>query len=132
MIRRPPRSTRTDTLFPYTTLFRSRGQRQQQQSAQKRRKILVEEQDHRQADALPVGHMPEESRAQPQRQPDRARKEQAGGTDGAQPIEHQPSRGSSARLTKMQSISTSKGNCPLRSEELREGKECVGTCRYRV
>src|SRR3546814_4413792 len=27
MIRRPPRSTRTDTLFPYTTLFRSRGER---------------------------------------------------------------------------------------------------------
>src|SRR3546814_1917968 len=26
MIRRPPRSTRTDTLFPYTTLFRSEGQ----------------------------------------------------------------------------------------------------------
>src|SRR3546814_7291265 len=38
MIRRPPRSTRTDTLFPYTSLFRSRehrlpvdpGQRQHQ------------------------------------------------------------------------------------------------------
>src|SRR3546814_8349873 len=27
MIRRPPRSTRTDTLFPYTTLFRSAGSR---------------------------------------------------------------------------------------------------------
>src|SRR3546814_15136338 len=27
MIRRPPRSTRTDTLFPYTTLFRSRDYR---------------------------------------------------------------------------------------------------------
>src|SRR3546814_13014365 len=27
MIRRPPRSTRTDTLFPYTTLFRSRPNR---------------------------------------------------------------------------------------------------------
>src|SRR3546814_11607460 len=26
MIRRPPRCTRTDTLFPYTTLFRSLGQ----------------------------------------------------------------------------------------------------------
>src|SRR3546814_13244161 len=26
MIRRPPRSTRTDTLFPYTTLFRSQDQ----------------------------------------------------------------------------------------------------------
>src|SRR3546814_6203389 len=27
MIRRPPRSTRTDTLFPYTTLFRSASSR---------------------------------------------------------------------------------------------------------
>src|SRR3546814_10250199 len=27
MIRRPPRSTRTDTLFPYTTLFRSSATR---------------------------------------------------------------------------------------------------------
>src|SRR3546814_9562563 len=27
MIRRPPRSTRTDTLFPYTTLFRSVARR---------------------------------------------------------------------------------------------------------
>src|SRR3546814_5461048 len=27
MIRRPPRSTRTDTLFPYTTLFRSHDER---------------------------------------------------------------------------------------------------------
>src|SRR3546814_9508590 len=27
MIRRPPRSTRTDTLFPYTTLFRSKALR---------------------------------------------------------------------------------------------------------
>src|SRR3546814_8781782 len=30
MIRRPPRSTRTDTLFPYTTLFRSRKCRERQ------------------------------------------------------------------------------------------------------
>src|SRR3546814_4053204 len=30
MIRRPPRSTRTDTLFPYTTLFRSIGEISQQ------------------------------------------------------------------------------------------------------
>src|SRR3546814_17739066 len=28
MIRRPPRSTRTDTLFPYTTLFRSKPERE--------------------------------------------------------------------------------------------------------
>src|SRR3546814_8209977 len=30
MIRRPPRSTRTDTLFPYTTLFRSSHSRTQE------------------------------------------------------------------------------------------------------
>src|SRR3546814_12016717 len=30
MIRRPPRSTRTDTLFPYTTLFRSEQQKTDQ------------------------------------------------------------------------------------------------------
>src|SRR3546814_16230265 len=29
MTRRPPRSKRTDTLFPYTTLFRSDGHREQ-------------------------------------------------------------------------------------------------------
>src|SRR3546814_1149126 len=29
MIRRPPRSTRTDTLFPYTTLFRSHLRKKQ-------------------------------------------------------------------------------------------------------
>src|SRR3546814_3346486 len=34
MIRRPPRSTRTDTLFPYTTLFRSRPGARSRQSAQ--------------------------------------------------------------------------------------------------
>src|SRR3546814_15169892 len=32
MIRRPPRSTRTDTLFPYTTLFRSRARQLQKLS----------------------------------------------------------------------------------------------------
>src|SRR3546814_5976397 len=32
MIRRPPRSTRTDTLFPYTTLFRSEGATARQRS----------------------------------------------------------------------------------------------------
>src|SRR3546814_2566960 len=38
MIRRPPRSTRTDTLFPYTTLFRSVPRRQ----AARRRHALGE------------------------------------------------------------------------------------------
>src|SRR3546814_1298979 len=34
MIRRPPRSTRTDTLFPYTTLFRSTEAEYEQAEAQ--------------------------------------------------------------------------------------------------
>src|SRR3546814_4927686 len=35
MIRRPPRSTRTDTLFPYTTLFRSGKRRKAVQDERK-------------------------------------------------------------------------------------------------
>src|SRR3546814_3743251 len=39
MIRRPPRSTRTDTLFPYTTLYRSpaAGERQRDREARARK-----------------------------------------------------------------------------------------------
>src|SRR3546814_7075606 len=50
MIRRPPRSTRTDTLFPYTTLFRSRDaigaeherRKQHRHGAHDRRHLSVE------------------------------------------------------------------------------------------
>src|SRR3546814_11209984 len=52
MIRRPPRSTRTDTLFPYTTLFRSREaaqrrhcQRRQQQAQCPVAAVVFEELD---------------------------------------------------------------------------------------
>src|SRR3546814_12885893 len=42
MIRRPPRSTRTDTLFPYTTLFRSRiGEPAAEDQAQALARIAV-------------------------------------------------------------------------------------------
>src|SRR3546814_2454617 len=39
MIRRPPRSTRTDTLFPYTTLFRSQSLSVRRDSALRRRRL---------------------------------------------------------------------------------------------
>src|SRR3546814_16131547 len=39
MIRRPPRSTRTDTLSPYTTLFRSRRGRDSRRDRQKRKPV---------------------------------------------------------------------------------------------
>src|SRR3546814_5319815 len=43
MIRRPPRSTRTDTLFPYTTLFRSAARRARQGVVYRRRSKGVAE-----------------------------------------------------------------------------------------
>src|SRR3546814_12438816 len=47
MIRRPPRSTRTDTLFPYTTLFRSRDWRPDQpQQARTDRKVWGRSEEH--------------------------------------------------------------------------------------
>src|SRR3546814_14659663 len=58
MIRRPPRSTRTDTLFPYTTLFRSgdgaavaRGLRHHTHVRQKRIRVRLSHADdlHRRA-----------------------------------------------------------------------------------
>src|SRR3546814_21063003 len=50
MIRRPPRSTRTDTLFPYTTLFRSRRDPVQPQRA--RRSHLLQHRHHRRRDQV--------------------------------------------------------------------------------
>src|SRR3546814_6523523 len=41
MIRRPPRSTRTDTLFPYTSLFRSAGDLDQAVGARDLRRLDV-------------------------------------------------------------------------------------------
>src|SRR3546814_6852394 len=45
MIRRPPRSTRTDTLFPYTTLFRSSpsGAKSMSSIEERVKKIVVEQ-----------------------------------------------------------------------------------------
>src|SRR3546814_3779341 len=42
MIRRPPRSTRTDTLFPYTTLFRSRDPVAAEGAVQRRRRLRLD------------------------------------------------------------------------------------------
>src|SRR3546814_7589858 len=54
MIRRPPRATRTDTLFPYTTLFRSAKEQRA------RHQPVAEHHDHRAFDALGVeGEQPD-------------------------------------------------------------------------
>src|SRR3546814_4114180 len=66
MIRRPPRSTRTDTLFPYTTLFRSVGQAAQRRAARSgaadegRRGVRVVAQStagHHRSPCVPLGFL---------------------------------------------------------------------------
>src|SRR3546814_3010951 len=52
MIRRPPRSTRTDTLFPYTTLFRSPRRAQQRQEFAGRQREIDAVQRHGTAEFL--------------------------------------------------------------------------------
>src|SRR3546814_17388380 len=61
MIRRPPRSTRTDTLFPYTTLFRSQPHRQWQQvqrcavGTRTGHALIAQQHQHRQGNRLKTG-----------------------------------------------------------------------------
>src|SRR3546814_9931614 len=52
MIRRPPRSTRTDTLFPYTTLFRSQALAARHETATSRLKVRRNLYDGRVDDAF--------------------------------------------------------------------------------
>src|SRR3546814_19788275 len=83
MIRRPPRSTRTDTLFPYTTLFRSRdrgGDRPAGGSARFARRIAAEGADRRRRHAgrnrfdRPAGGGPAPDRRSPAAQPEYRRR----------------------------------------------------------
>src|SRR3546814_13143475 len=46
MLRRPPRSTRTDPLFPYTTLFRSRLAQRRAETADEARLVVVDDVEH--------------------------------------------------------------------------------------
>src|SRR3546814_15234903 len=108
MIRRPPISTRTDTLFPYTTLFRSKG---------------VASPALKSALAPPLDYIEGAKKTHSKIN------ELAGG--GASPAMTHPCVTSyDAPLRhSWQSIYIL---CPIyRSEERRVGKECVSTCRSR-
>src|SRR3546814_9684706 len=58
MIRRPPRSTRTDTLFPYTTLFRSCRLHAFDPRPFFQYQAFAVEKDQRQRNGLPGGKPP--------------------------------------------------------------------------
>src|SRR3546814_18162765 len=110
-MRRPPRSTRTDTLFPYTTLFRSRDVRdkgdRRAELADRARETENERREHagerkRQADrakGVPTPRAQGPRRAlqspvdpldrQPHRAPHQRQRHARGGERGAGPAEHQ-------------------------------------------
>src|SRR3546814_11602270 len=106
MIRLPPRSTRTDTLFPYTTLFRSTGR-------------LVE-----------IRADPERAGIAAQRHPPGRIGTCHHGCAVIEPVH------ADAGCAGLELRTTADGHAALsaaadRSEERRVGKECVSTCRSR-
>src|SRR3546814_18534974 len=108
MIRRPPRSTRTDTLFPYTTLFRSDlmdfdfrdiGVSATAMKISRKRLVALDHSKFASEAMVRVAHLRDVDMVF---------------TDAAPP----------ARLARMMRDHG-------RSEERRVGKECVSTCRSR-
>src|SRR3546814_20337889 len=107
MIRRPPRSTRTDTLFPYTTLFRSSKRPIMGRIAAERADMVVLTNDNPRAE-----------------DPREIIEQIAAGMPGAPRVEQD-------RALAILSAIWSAGPEDVRSEERRVGEECVGPCSYR-
>src|SRR3546814_14816017 len=103
MIRRPPRSTRTDTLFPYTTLFRSRPKANTPMEKEQRNVPIMSEEFYR-IKRLPPYVIAEVNAMR-----------------------------AAARAAGEDIIDLGMGNpdLPPRSEERRVGKEFVSTCTSR-
>src|SRR3546814_18486353 len=117
MIRRPPRSTRTDTLLPYTTLFRSRCRAK---SRQRRRAVLapLERAPRLRSGMRSIGLPLGDPRPLPTpKQPSASNR----------PFLHYPAVPALIRLFHL----VDKRDGGPRSEERRVGKECVSTCRSR-
>src|SRR3546814_18043455 len=107
MIRRPPRSTRTDTLFPYTTLFRSHvgDMEQAGDAAQVDKGAVIGDVLHRAFDDLAFFEVLDQART----------------LFGARFFQDCAARHDDVAAAAVH----------LRSEERRVGKECVSTCRSR-
>src|SRR3546814_13356562 len=123
MIRRPPRSTRTDTLFPYTTLFRS--QVSALASLAKHpgisQVVLAEKLEvHPVTVTQLIDRLQRAGWVKREVHEDDRRAFRLFLTDQADPI-----------LSEVWKIAAQARENALRSEERRVGHECVSTCRSR-
>src|SRR3546814_14777937 len=119
MIRRTPRSIRTDTLFPYTTLFRSADLLSLAQG--------VGRSEDRPSAAHEGSGEGESSAQAGDLRPDARQVDPAGGGSGKLLSPARPRR-CIAHVRGELAVSARR---LVRSEERRVGKECVITCRYR-
>src|SRR3546814_16678197 len=110
MIRRPPRSTRTDTLFPYTTLFRSEAAIMAMNRIQFQPGLSMPEFVKNYGTEMQC-----EQALEAARWPEGFRCPRCAGTV------HCVLRDGTRKVFQ----------CSARSEERRVGKECVSTCRSR-
>src|SRR3546814_14349598 len=109
MIRRPPRSTRTDTLFPYTTLFRSHVHGRRNRRNPRQRTLA-----HPHVKKLRGGVIiKQESQVTPKASPKNLR------------------RATIEKMGRPTGLEPATSGTTNRSEERRVGKECVSTCRSR-
>src|SRR3546814_16792768 len=129
MIRLPPRSTRTDTLFPYTTLFRSLVERFLNTCS-----TIVRR--HRGQLASYIGDAIMAHFGYPTADEDDAERALLAGLEILDALaemsggEEQPLRARVGAASGQVVIGNLLGAPAGGSEERRVGKECVGTCRY--
>src|SRR3546814_12470521 len=114
MIRRPPRSTRTDTLFPYTTLFRSIDG--PTPNGRDLFALALAKHGLSRRDVAPNVNLFRGVRV---------------GDDGSLELAPPSAPGSEVVLRCDLDVLVTIVNVPPRSEERRLGKECVRTCSYR-
>src|SRR3546814_14495607 len=113
MVRRPPRSTRTDPLFPHRTLFRAH------------RRAIID----RKALAEQLGGLGARGKAKATRLLKQALS--AGRAEIARRLEEKPWQGSETAAAYAFLTDQIVRLAYDRSEERRVGKECVSTCRSR-
>src|SRR3546814_16103546 len=127
MLRRPPRSTRTDTLFPYTTRFRSEGIERQRLDAEVARR--ADDRAHRLDPRLVPGNARQKALLGPAAV---AVHDDGDMTRAVMAFRHRPNLSTSRIPERRRRARSSEARTRAKQTEKRpEGKGCVSPCRYR-